>query len=317
MKKDTKTAVRISVKVMLVIALGLFYLTIPSSPSDAQGFAVAFQRPEFIVSPGEQVTGSIPVTNTSEIQLALVMYTGDLVPLKEDTSDYTYAEGEYAEEGVAFNRSLKDWIIFSPERMTLEPGETREVTFEIDVPDDSELEGSYWAVIFIERIPEEEPEITAQGEGEIGIGIRTIFRYALNIFATIEGTETREATFTAFNMQGAENGFDAIATMQNNSNIYLRPKVWIELRDSTGEVVYTLEHEEQTVLPETARDFVFELRDLPIESGEYLVMVIADYGVQTFIAAQGRVDLTINPPPPEDAVDTSGSETEPAVEGTE
>jgi hypothetical protein len=105
--------------------------------------------------------------------------------------------------------------------------------------------------------------------------------------------------------------------MQNNSNIYLRPKVWIELRDSTGEVVYTLEHEEQTVLPETARDFVFELRDLPIESGEYLVMVIADYGVQTFIAAQGRVDLTINPPPPEDAVDTSGSETEPAVEGTE
>jgi len=279
----------------LGLIMAAIFLTLMPSAGNSQGFGVSIQRPEFTVQPGDRFTGSIPVTNSSEEQIALRMYIGDWIPIEGRTSGYNFVE-----EGGQLERSLMGWMTFSPERMTLEPGETREVVYEVNIPADPSLNGSYWAVIFIERIPEEEPELTPIEEGETRIGIRTVFRYAVQVYATVAGSENREATFTAMTMEPIENGFKAVATMQNNGNIYMRPKVWLEMKDITGEVVYTHEHEEQTVLPGTARDFVFELKSLPIESGEYLVMVIADYGLPTLIAAQGRVNLTITPPEPEE-----------------
>jgi hypothetical protein len=298
---STRISVSHAVRIAAPFILALTCIWAPASPALAQGFSVAFGSSEFLVSPGDEFTGSIPVTNTSDEPRALRIYLGDRVRVPGQTSDY-----DFDEEGGKEPRSAMDWVVFSPERLTLEPGETRELTYEVSVPDDATLEGSYWAVIFIEGIPSEEPEIVPAGEGEIAIGLRTIFRYAIQIYATIEGTEVRDATFTALTMDPALGGFDATAVFENRGNTFLRPKVWLELRDVTGETVYTLEHEELTVLPESARDFVFELRDLPIQSGEYLVMIIADYGVPTLIAAQGRVNLTIAPPAEEQPAPEEG-----------
>jgi len=288
-------------KIIGLLVLGFLYTWISVSPANAQGFAVAYPTTEFTISPGGNFIGSIPVTNMSEEPITLRMYFADWIANPEDTSSYFYDE-----EGGNNERSLMGFMTFSPERMTLEPNETRDVVYEINVPDDSALEGSYWIVIFIEKIATEQLDSPVLGEGEIVIGLTTVFRYAIHIFASIEGTETREVIFSSLNLEQTEGGFNAIATMQNSGNAYVKPIVWLEIRDTAGVVVFTQDHGERMVLPETARDFVFELRDLTIESGEYLVMVIADYGVQGLIAAQGRVDLTITPPVGEGAAGEEG-----------
>jgi len=298
-------------RVITLIAFGLVYIAAVASPAMAQGFSVGSGRDEYLVSPGESFSGAITVTNTSEEPVALRVFIGDWVRVPGQTSTYGFSD-----EGGIEPRSLVPWMVFSPERVTLEPEEKRDIMYEGSVPDDPSLEGSYWAMIFIEGIPPEEPDVVPTPEGEIGVGIKTIFRYGIQVYATIEGTERREATFTSLNIDQAEGGFNAVAIFENKGNIYLRPKVWIELRDAAGEVVYTQEHKERIVLPESARDFTFELKGLPIESGEYLLMILADYGAPKLIAAQGRVNLTITPPPPPEEGAASGEgESETSGEG--
>jgi hypothetical protein len=300
------------VRIVALIALCLAYIAMTGSPAAAQGFSVAFGRAEFIVSPGDRFIGTIPVLNITDEPVSLRVYLADRLRVPGQTSEY-----DFDEEGGHEPRSFLDWAIFSPERLTLDPDETQDINYEVNVPDDPTLEGSYWVVIFIESIPTTEPDIIAEGEEGISVGIRTIFRYAIQIYATIEGTETREANFTSLNLEPAEGWFNATAVLENTGNIHIRPDVWLELRDIAGELVYEEEHGEQTVLPESARDFVFEIRNLPIESGEYLVMILADYGVPTLIAAQGRLNLMIEPPAPEEVVvepEAEGSEGEESVE---
>ncbi len=310
---NVKTTIKHALRIIELIALGLVFFSVVASPGSAQGFTVSLQKPDFTVSPGDSRSGTIPVTNTSEETIVLQIYIEDWNPVPGNASDNAADE-----EGRGHERSMLDWIIFSPERMTLEPLSSQEVTFEVNVPDDPSLEGSYWGVLFIEAIPSEEPDISAP-VGETTIGIRTVWRYAIKIFTSIEGTGIRDASFISINMEQAEGGFDAVAVFENKGNIHIRPEVWLEMTDIAGEVVYAEEHHEITVLPGSAREFKFELRNLPIESGEYLVMIYADYGVPTLIAAQGRVNLDITPPDPEEeepveVEEPEAEEPEPAPE---
>jgi hypothetical protein len=275
----------------------------------AQGFSVEFGKQEFEICPGDKFTGAIPLKNTSEAPVSLRIYLGDWVRIPGQ-GDYAPVEGVTNEP-----RSLIAWMTFTPDSMTLQPGEKRNITYEVNVPDDWTLEGSYWDLVFIEGIPTEEASAAPSASEQVAIGINTVFRYAIHVFATIQDTEIRAATFTTLNMEAMEGGFKATARFQNNGNTFIRPKVWVELHDAAGEVVFTQDHPEQTVLPESTRDFAFELKDLTIPSGEYLVLIMADYGAQNYVAAQGRVSLTISPPQ-ESATSAGEGETGASGEGS-
>ena len=71
----------------------------------------------------------------------------------------------------------------------------------------------------------------------------------------------------------------------------MRPEVWLEIRNTAGEFIYQQEYIHQTVLPETSRIYHFVLENLHLEPGTYLLLVIADYGVPTRIAAQSTITI--------------------------
>ena len=171
----------------------------------------------------------------------------------------------------------------------VEAGGITLVVCDINVPDDPDLQGSYWGVVFIEDSPEERIENETSSDAGTVVGILTAFRYAVQIYATIENSAVRDATFTSIDFQAVDEGFEVIAVLENKGNIFLRPEVRLELRDAYGNSVFEQEHVRQTILPESSREYVFQLTNLPVEPGPYLVMVVADYGVPTLIAAQGRV----------------------------
>jgi hypothetical protein len=165
-------------------------------------------------------------------------------------------------------------------------------------------------VIFIEGIPEEESNLEGTStDVPVAVGIRTIFRYAVQIYATVKDTEVRKAIFTSLDMKQVEGGIDTVAVMENQGNVFVRPKVWLELRNAAGETVYTQDHKVITLLPESSRAYTFHLTNIAVESGEYMVIVIADYGVPSLVAAQGRINLVVDQPQPETQGDNEGAET--------
>lgn len=263
-----------------------------AASADAQGFSVAFGNRDFVVQPGGTFGGSIEVSSNSEKPVTLRVFIGEVVRTQGNVTDYNLSDETGKEP-----RSLVPWIRFSPDQLTIQPGEKQLVTFEGALPADVPLDGSYWCAIFIEGVPSEEDvaKMVEEDDGEKKmprIGIKTVFRFATKIYATIQGTEKLDCKFSALALDKAAGGFDARAVFENMGNVFVRPKVWLEMRDVAGEVAYTLEHNEITVLPESAREFKFEVRGADIPAGEYLLMVIADYGGPKLVAAQAKVDIT-------------------------
>ncbi len=270
-----------------------FFALVGAGGADAQGFSVAFGNRDFFVQPGGTFAGSIEVSSNSEKPVTLRVFIGEVVRVAGNVTDYNLSDETGKEP-----RSLVPWMKFSPDQLTIQPGEKQFVSFEGTMPADSPLDGSYWCAIFIEGVPSEEDvakmvEEEQEGEKKMPrIGIKTVFRFATKIYATIPGTEMLDCKFSALALDKATGGFDARAVFENAGNVFVRPKVWLEMRDVAGEVAYTQEHNEITVLPESAREFKFEVRGVDIPEGEYLLMVIADYGGPKLVAAQAKVDIT-------------------------
>ncbi len=280
-------------RIIIPVAVALILLFLAASPASTQGFSVAYGNLDFVVLPGERITATFSVTNLSEETKVLRVYTGDWVRVRGDTPDYVYDE-----KGDQEVRSLLKWMTFSPDQMELAPDETREVNCEVNLPDDPTLEGSYWGVVFVEEIPLPEPGVEAPRDEGMHVGITTIFRYAVKIFATFQYTEVLDASFTDLLIEQVEGGFDVTAAFENKGNVYMRPQTWLEIHDSTGEVIYRQDYVRQTVLPESSRNYVFGLRDLSLGPGTYLVMVISDYGAPKLVAAQGTMELKPAETPP-------------------
>jgi len=272
------------------ILFNLATLVITSSvmltPVSAQGFSVSFGDLEFQAQPGETIHAEFMVSNQSGEPKTVRIYSGDWVRMEGDVTKYEFSTIPGEEE-----RSLLKWMTFSPDQMVLAPDESRDVYCDVTFPDDPTLEGSYWGVIFVEEVPVVEAPLESPDNDVMQVGIATIFRYAVKIYTTFEGTDVLSAKFADLHVTQADGGYDVAGIFENSGNVYIRPDVWLEIRDISGEVLFTQTHERQTVLPESTHLFIFSLRDLELAPGSYLVMVIADYGGTALTAAQARMEL--------------------------
>ena len=289
MSRSEMTIVGRGLRIIALMAIVLSYFAAAALPALAQNFTVQFGKQEFDICPGDKFDGSIPVKNTSTDPVSVQIFLGDWVRVP--------GQGDYALTKVPGKepRSLIPWMTFGPDSMTLQPGETQDITYEVNVPNDWNLDGSYWDMIIVEGVPTQAPSASPVAAGNTGIGINTKFRLAVHVFATIKDTQVLDAAFAAIKIEAAEGGFKATGSFQNKGNTWIKPKVWLEMHDAAGNVVYTQDHMVQTVLPESDRDFVFQITNPPVQSGDYLVVILADYGVLNYIATQGRVHIFTNP----------------------
>ena len=192
-------------------------------------------------------------------------------------------------------------MTFSPAQLELAGGEVGFINYELVIPADSALDGSYWGAIAINKAATE-GEITKrietpQDDSRFGVGIKLQFEYVVIVYATIEGTENKSATFETITAEAHEGKIDIKATFENLGNVYLKPQVWMEVMDAAGQIVLKTEIVKQVVLPQDKQDFAFAIDQADMSPGEYLVMVIADYGVPQMIAAQARINITEQPEP--------------------
>lgn len=95
--------------------------------------------------PGETVTNSISVENTSAVTLNMKTYAQDFTFLSP------FDGGKKPLPVNTLSRSCAAWIKTTPEVFTLPPNSKQQVTYTLTVP--LEAEGGYWAVLLFETIP--------------------------------------------------------------------------------------------------------------------------------------------------------------------
>lgn len=169
----------------------------------------------------------------------------------------------------AVARSCTSWVRLSQDRVTLAPGEARDIAVTVSTP--ASFEGAYWTALFVES----QPEIVEQA----GTRILTIPRAAIKLFVTAPGSELLEGEVTGLSVSSLK-PLALVTAFENTGNVELTVQGDLEVVDRTGMIVRRYVIADFKVLPGAARDVLCGDSDesAVLPSGVYQAVVRLDFG---------------------------------------
>ncbi len=168
----------------------------------------------------------------------------------------------------AVNRSCADWIGLSSTRLSLLPGESKEVSLRIAAP--AGISGMYWCVVFVESAP--------TAENRAGTQILSIYRTAVKVYVTAPGTAELSGRIAGVQVAATDPlavtvGFDC------TGNTQLSVSGAIDVIDQTGTSVLSIPIPEFYVLPGAHRDIlVSDSSASCLATGVYQAVARLDFG---------------------------------------
>ncbi|MBN1781903.1 hypothetical protein JW948_12300 [bacterium] len=225
--------------------------------------------------PGDSVAGTITVLNDAETP-AIIRIT---------QSDYIYQSdgSSYFETPSSIARSNARWIEFSPKQLTVPPREKSDIYYQIQVPAQDSLYGSYWSVLLIEPIQQPSPDEEDQ------FRVITIFRYAVQIISSIQGTGEIQLQFMNAGIEPLDGKRQLGIELGNIGDIVIRPEVWIEVYSETGDFLGKFTAQPAHLLPSCSRRLLIDISTLP--SGIHKAIVIADCGDDNVFGMNIKLDI--------------------------
>lgn len=236
---------------------------------------------EMELKSGDKFEGIIHLMNNSDNAYHVNVYQ----------TDYLFnADGQtvYGEPGSTFRSNAK-WLTVSPSRIMIPAQETVPIYYEISVPNDLDLKGTYWSVLMIEPdLSMSEPEIKEQ-DGKIMLGVRSVVRYAVQIITNIG--RTGESNIRLIGNKLIDRGGNMIlqTDIENTGDRYLSPSVWMELYDKDGLYVGRFSSNRQRIYPTCSVRHRLDLTDVPM--GSYTVLLIIDNGDERVFGANYEMRL--------------------------
>nr|WP_321354382.1 hypothetical protein [uncultured Draconibacterium sp.] len=213
------------------------------------------------VEVGSNYRGAIQVQNTGTEAQSVKVYQRDYW--------YSFSGESRHDEAGTLARSNADWIKYTPTLLTLQPNEMAMIDFEVNVPDNDTLNGTYWSVIMVEGI---QPEDTSASSG---VKIRTAIRYAVQIITNIGSTGKRDLQFLGMELTPGEDETQVLnVAIENTGERILKPELNLELFNAEGESIGVFKAERRKTYPTTSI-----LLSLPLEGvkpGAYAAVLIAD-----------------------------------------
>ncbi len=210
---------------------------------------------------GESYRGRIEVQNTANTEKSVRAY------LKDYSFNFR-GESRHDDPGT-LARSNANWITFNPELMNLGPGEKATIDYEVKVPAEDSLKGTYWSVIMVEGII---PPDTTQQSG--GITINTAIRYAVQIVTNIENTGTSDLQFLGLEMD-QQNDINILnVIIENIGERQLKPELSLELFDESGNSAGIIKADRRKTFPETSVKVTLNLEG--IKPAKYTGVLVAD-----------------------------------------
>lgn len=213
------------------------------------------------VNPGQEMLIKIQLTNfyDESQRYALTL------------CDYAYrADGEvsYLPPG-QLPRSNARWIQLYTHSLTVPPKGESHLFYDIKVPRDKSLVGSYWSVILIE--PQGQQPI--QNSIAEGINLIVKVRYAYQIVTTIPGgiskLQVQNQCVCDLDLKRC-----LCIDVKNTGNLFLNPTACLKLYNEEGHLVHTLQGPSQKILPDCSVRYYFDLHST--QAGSYSALLFLD-----------------------------------------
>ena len=244
---------------------------------EVTGVAVSPSRLRMKGKPGETVIEKIKISNDTDRPNSFKISFFDFDMNGKGKSSFIEAgEGKY---------SLSKWSSVSPTFVELAPGERKEVTLTVSLPESEEGQRSAWSILMVEQAnPREELDIPLPGEETIAFGIVPTYAFGVFLYQNPPNVSNSSVEITNFELNALDSTINKLdLEIENTGNGISYCTAYIELTNlSTGDQEkLTVKH--FTILPELIRSFSHPLPDLP--PGQYSAIGVLDFGSREQIEA--------------------------------
>ena len=236
---------------------------------------------EAVLNPGERMEGSILLNNDSDLVATVTLYQTDYL---------FHADGrtEYGDPG-SLQRSNAGWISINPSHVNIPPGETVPVYYEIEVPTDEHLTGTYWSIIMVEPDEPAHAQQLRGADGQPALGLNTVVRYAVQVIVNIGESGNSVVRIIKNELLGIEGKKILASDIENAGDRWMRPTFWVELYDQQGKFAGRFESDTQRIFPGCSVRHIIDLTEVP--SGLYSALMIVDNGDERVFGANYRMRL--------------------------
>ena len=194
-----------------------------------------------------------------------------------------YADGRqvYSNPG-ELDRSNAAWITGYPSRIVLSAGETTEIKCVVQVPEKSDLVGTYWSLILVESVSEDASELSAVQDEQV-------LRYGIQVITHIGDSGTREIKFLSTEFLKEDTKKILQVDVENIGERWLRPVLFVELYAENGEYAGKFEGGKWRIYPGMSVRYRVDLTQLP--EGTYKAMIIVDNLDENVFGAEYALDI--------------------------
>ena len=232
------------------------------------------------VKPGERYRHEIVLRNTDSIPVEVKLYQ----------TDYSFA----ADSGIHYDppgkmpRSNAKWVALSRNTITVPPQATERVEYEVLVPGEKGLIGTYWSMIMVEPISKDSRE-SAEALPENTTTISQVLRYGIQVVTNIGKGGQVELTFANPRLIQEEGKRLFAIDVANTGQRSLRTALWLELYSDKGSPVGKFQGSAQRLYPGTSACYKIDLGKTP--NGKYLGMVAADAKGDNLFGANVELEI--------------------------
>lgn len=250
----------------------IFFLVIPTITEAKVTLSIFPEKFDLEVSRGEILKDKIRISNSSDTPLTIN------INLKNFSAGDETGGMVFKEEAADISYNPSQWIKFEKESFILEPGESKEIKFTLNVPANAEPGGHYAAAFFQTEISPE----TAQA--------RIMPTLAVLFLLKIKGAEEKypaldkQIELVEFNVpRFIEAGpVNLSFRVKNNDPIHIKAGGRLVIYNLFNRVKEEIKIEEQTILPGKIRFFEVKTSD----KKKFDKFFIGPYRVELVLASQ-------------------------------
>ena len=230
-----------------ILALCLAFLTNGAVCAEGYGISMSPLNQKIVLNAGEQYTGAFLINNLQDNE-ADFRYEVTVKPFFVD-ENYNI----YYEENEEINQIVK-WISLDTVSGVLPLGESKKITFTIDVPENAPAGGQYASIVVSSKV--EETNNNDSNES-VDIGMSQSIGMAHIIYAEIAGTTVRQGEVHSIDVPSfllSGNIFGS-STIENTGNTHGNAKYTLQVFPLfSNEEIYTNEENpgNKTILPKRA-----------------------------------------------------------------
>lgn len=238
---------------------------------------------DILLAPGKAVSKAITVSHSGKRPMSLAV----------SVKDYCYNDEGRKEESEpgSMPEGLGQWISVSPLKFDLQPGESRPVTFTVNLPPDAS--GSHWSMIYITQT--NKPKPTKLKKGESGLEIFTFFRSAVRVRQYDPSIKEKAGHISDMNVELNTKTAPLVVsvTFENDTKNILRCRGHVQILDENGEMITELLLHKGGAFagyPYRPRVVRAIMKD-KLPPGTYIALTTIDFGGEDLVAGELEFDV--------------------------